>query len=66
MYQIGNRISVQSGVSLSTGETIENTVIRETKEELIKVYQVLTELGESEKEPIPEIGFAAIEKRRNK
>ncbi len=42
---------------------IHNT-IRETKEELIKVYQALTELGESEKEPIPEVGFAAIEKRR--
>jgi len=41
-------------------------MIRETKEELIKVYQALTELGEIEKEPIPEIGFAAIEKRRNK
>ena len=34
--------------------------------ELIKVYQALTELGESEKGPIPEVGFAAIEKRRNK
>ena len=39
---------------------------KETKEELIKVYQALTELGQIEKEPIPEIGFAAIEKRRNK
>ena len=49
-------------------EDTETYTIRdlETKEELIKVYQALTELGESEKEPIPEIGFAAIEKRRNK
>ena len=43
-----------------------NKAIKETREELIRVYQALTELGEVEKEPIPEVGFAAIEKRRNK
>ena len=53
-------------IALEESDIDTHNAIRETKEELIKVYQVLTELGESEKEPIPEIGFAAIEKRRNK
>ena len=53
-------------VQIEHDESNIDALIRETKEELIKVYQALTELGESEKEPIPEVGFAAIEKRRNK
>ena len=53
-------------IALEESDIDTHNAIRETKEELIKVYQALTELGESEKEPIPEVGFAAIEKRRNK
>ena len=52
-------------IALEESDIDTHNAIRETKEELIKVYQALTELGESEKEPIPEVGFAAIEKRRN-
>lgn len=53
-------------IALEESDIDTHNAIRETKEELIKVYQALTELGESEKEPIPEVGFAAIEKRRRK
>ena len=53
-------------IALEESDIDTHNAIRETKEELIKVYQALTELGESEKEPIPEVGFAAIGKRRNK
>ena len=53
-------------IALEESDIDTHNAIRETKEELIKVYQALTELGESEKEPIPEVGFAAIEKRRHK
>ena len=53
-------------IALEESDIDTHNAIRETKEELIKVYQALTELGESEKESIPEVGFAAIEKRRNK
>ena len=53
-------------IALEESDIDTHNAIRETKEELIKVYQALTELGESENEPIPEVGFAAIEKRRNK
>ena len=52
-------------IALEESDIDTHNAIRETKEELIKVYQALTELGESEKEPIPEVGFDAIEKRRN-
>ena len=52
--------------ALEESDIETHNAIKETKEELIRVYQALTELGEIEKEPIPEIGFAAIEKRRNK
>ena len=52
-------------IALEESDIDTHNAIRETKEELIKVYQALTELGESEKKPIPEVGFAAIEKRRN-
>ena len=52
--------------ALEESDNETHHAIKETKEELIRVYQALTELGEIEKEPIPEIGFAAIEKRRNK
>ena len=38
--------------------------IEETREELIKVYEALTQLGEKQQEPLPEIGYAAIKKRR--
>lgn len=51
-------------IALEESDIETHNDIKETKEELIKVYQALTELGESEKEPIPEVGFAAIEKRR--
>jgi len=53
-------------IALEESDIETHNAIRETKDELIKVYQALTELGESEKEPIPEVGFAAIEKRRHK
>ena len=52
--------------ALEESDIDTNKAIKETREELIRVYQALTELGEVEKEPIPEVGFAAIEKRRNK
>ena len=51
-------------IALEESDIETHNDIKETKKELIKVYQALTELGESEKEPIPEVGFAAIEKRR--
>ena len=51
-------------IALEESDIETHNDIKETKEELIKVYQALTELGESEKKPIPEVGFAAIEKRR--
>ena len=51
-------------IALEESDIETHNDIKETKEELIKVYQALTELGESEKKTIPEVGFAAIEKRR--
>jgi hypothetical protein len=47
----------ESGVA-----TIEE--VKETKRELIQVYEALTQLGEKQQEPLPEIGYAAIQKRR--
>ena len=38
--------------------------MKETKRELIQVYEALTQLGEKQQEPLPEIGYAAIQKRR--
>ena len=40
------------------------TAIEETRNELTQVYEALTQLGEKQQEPIPEIGYAAIQKRR--
>lgn len=31
---------------------------------LIQVYEALTQLGEKQQEPLPEIGYAAIQKRK--
>ncbi len=40
--------------------------IADTKQELSHIYEALTQLGEKSSEPLPEIGFAAIQKRREK
>ncbi len=42
------------------------TAIEETRNELTQVYEALTQLGEKQQEPIPEIGYAAIQKRRER
>ena len=38
--------------------------MKETKRELLQVYEALTQLGEKQQEPLPEIGYAAIQKKR--
>lgn len=42
------------------------TAIEDTRRELGEVYQALTQMGEKENEPLPEIGYTAIQKRREK
>ncbi len=37
--------------------------VEETKEELSHVYEAITQLGEKRREPLPEIGYDAIQKR---
>jgi len=39
------------------------TEVEETKRELTQIYEALTQLGEKKREPLPEIGYAAIQKR---
>lgn len=42
------------------------TAIEETRNELSQVYEALTQLGEKQQEPLPEIGYTAIQKRRER
>ena len=46
-----------------TGSATQSAV-EETRKELSQVYEALTQLGENQQEPLPEIGYAAIQKRR--
>ncbi len=48
-----------------TGAATQSAV-EETRKELIQVYEALTQLGEKQQEPLPEIGYVAIQKRREK
>lgn len=43
--------------------TATNEELKETRQELAQVYEALTKLGEKAQEPLPEIGYAAIQKR---
>ena len=50
--------------ALEESGTATREEVKETKSELIQVYEALTQLGEKQQEPLPEIGYAAIQKRR--
>ena len=50
--------------ALEESGTATREEMKETKRELIQVYESLTQLGEKQQEPLPEIGYAAIQKRR--
>ena len=50
--------------ALEESGTATREEVKETKRELIKVYEALTQLGEKQQEPLPKIGYAAIQKRR--
>lgn len=52
--------------ALEESEASSQTAIEETRQELIQVYETLTQLGEKQQEPLPEIGYTAIQKRRKK
>ena len=52
--------------ALEESEASSQTAIEETRQELIQVYETLTQLGEKQQEPLPEIGYTAIQKRRGK
>ena len=49
--------------ALEESGSATQAAVEETRKELIQVYEALTELGEKQKEPLPEIGYAAILKR---
>ncbi|MBQ9524663.1 MAG: ORF6N domain-containing protein [Bacteroidaceae bacterium] len=51
---------------LEESGTATREKVEETRRELTQVYEALTELGEKQQEPLPEIGYAAIQKRRKK
>ena len=50
--------------ALEESGTATREEVKETKRELILVYEALTQLGEKQQEPLPEIGYVAIQKRR--
>ena len=52
--------------ALEESGTATQTAIEETRKELILVYEAITQLGEKQPEPLPEIGYTAIQKRREK
>ena len=52
--------------ALEESGSATQTVVEETRKELIRVYEALTQLGEKQQEPLPEIGYTAIQKRREK
>jgi len=51
--------------ALEESGTETRAEVEETRKELIQVYEAITQLGEKQQEPLPEIGYAAIQKRRN-
>ena len=51
--------------ALEESGTATQTAVEETRKELILVYEALTQLGETQQQtPPPEIGYSAIQKRR--
>ena len=52
--------------ALEESGTETRTEIENTKRELLQVYEAITQLGEKQQEPLPEVGYAAIKKRREK
>ena len=50
--------------ALEESGTATREEVKETKRELLQVYEAITQLGEKQQEPLPEIGHAAIQKRR--
>ena len=50
--------------ALEESGTATREEVKETKRELLQVYEAITQLGEKQQEPLPEIGYAAIQKRR--
>jgi len=49
--------------ALEESGTATQAAVEETKKELSQVYEAMTQLGEKQREPLPEIGYAAIQKR---
>lgn len=49
--------------ALEESSIATQTEVEETKKELTQVYEALTQLGEKQREPLLEIGYAAIQKR---
>lgn len=52
--------------ALEDSGTSTRVEMEETKKELIQVYEALTQLCEKQQDPLPEIGYTAIQKRREK
>lgn len=52
--------------ALEDSGTTTQTAIEETRKELMRIYEALTQLGEKQQEPLPEIGYEAIRKRSEK
>ena len=52
--------------ALEESNTITKAEVEETKQELNQIYEALTQLGGKKQEPLPEIGYTAIQKRRQK
>ena len=50
--------------ALEESGTATREEVKETKRELLQVYEAITQLGEKQQEPLLEIGYAAIQKRR--
>ena len=51
--------------ALEESDSATKSVVEETQKELLQVYEALTQLGEKQQEPLPEIGYTAIQKRRD-
>ena len=52
--------------ALEESGTATQAAVEETREELMQIYEALTQLGEQKQEPLPEIGYEAIRKRSEK
>ena len=50
--------------ALEESGTATQTALEETRKDLTQVYEALTQLGEQKQDPLPEIGYEAIRKRR--